>query len=56
MIRIRKKGLQIYFEIIDIEVEKDKLNVTNILNFKEIIFEDDKLKDEFILNFLKISL
>lgn len=53
MIRIRKKGLQIYFEIIDIEVEKDKLNVTNIWNFKEIIFEDDKLKDEFILNFLK---
>ena len=53
MIRIRKKGLQIYFEQIDIEVEKDKLNVTNIWNFKEIIFEEDKLKDEFILNFLK---
>lgn len=53
MIRIRKKGLQIYFEEVNLTVEKDKLNVTNILNFKEIIFENQKLNDEFIQNFLK---
>lgn len=53
MIRIRKKGLKVFFEQINEKIEKDKLNVTNILNFKEIIFEDKKLHNDFIKSFLK---
>lgn len=53
MIRIRKKGLKVFFEEVDKIEEKDKLNVTNILNFKEIIFEKKRLNDNFIKTFLK---
>lgn len=52
-IKIRKSGRQIFFEELKEKPDKDKLNVTNIWNFKEIIFEEDKLKDNFIHTFLK---
>lgn len=52
-IRIRKAGKKIYFETYIEKIEKDRLNVTNIWNFKEIIFEEKKLKEPFIINFLK---
>ncbi len=52
-IKIRKSGHQIFFEELKVEPDKNKLNVTNVWNFKEIIFEEDKLKDNFIHTFLK---
>ena len=52
-IKIRKSGRQIFFEELKERPSKDKLNVTNIWNFKEIIFEEEKLNDNFIHTFLK---
>lgn len=52
-IKIKKKGLQIFFVEEKEYISKDKLNVTNIWNFKEIIFEKDKLNDDFVKHFLE---
>ena len=51
-IRIKKVGKQLEIKEMKI-VDKNNLNVTNIWDFKEIIFEEDKLKDAFIIEFLK---
>lgn len=53
MIRIRKKGLKVFFENVDVLSKDDVLNVTNVISFKEIIFENEKLNDCFIKDFLK---
>ena len=50
---IRKLGKKIIFEQAKNVVEKEKLGVTNVWNFKEIIFEEKKLQDSFIQVFLK---
>lgn len=51
-IRIKKVGKQLEIKEMKI-VDKNNLNVTNIWDFKEIIFEEEKLKDAFIIEFLK---
>ena len=51
-IRIKKVGKQLDIKELK-QVDKNNLNVTNIWDFKEIIFEDEKLKDAFIIDFLK---
>lgn len=51
-IRIKKVGKQLEIKEQKI-VDKKDLNVTNIWDFKEIIFEEEKLKDAFIIEFLK---
>ncbi len=50
---IRKIGKKIVFENAKQDRKKDQLNVTNVWNFKEIIFEEKKLQDSFIQVFLK---
>lgn len=52
-IRIRKAGKKIYFEDFGSTIGEAKLGVTNIWNFKEIIFDEKKLEETFIQNFLK---
>lgn len=52
-VRIKKKGKLICINEITEDISKDLLNVTNIFNFKEIIFEVDKLKEPFISDFLQ---
>ena len=50
---LRKKGNKILFEEESNIVEKEKLNVTNVWNFKEILFEEKKLQEPFIQVFLR---
>ncbi len=50
---IRKVGKKIIFEESTVNIDKEKINVTNVWNFKEIIFEEKKLKDSFIQEFLR---
>ncbi len=52
-ISIRKIGKKIVFETAKQKLNKEQLNVTNVWNFKEIVFEEKKLQDSFIQVFLK---
>lgn len=52
-ISIRKIGKKILFETAKQKLNKEQLNVTNVWNFKEIVFEEKKLQDSFIQVFLK---
>jgi sortase B len=52
-IKIRKYGKQIFFEQLKETPDRSELNVTNIWDFREIIFDEKKLHDDFIHTFLK---